>query len=152
MDLTHEQWAVLEPLMPKVRRRSDGRGRPRRPDRGVLNGILWILRTGAPWMDLPDRYPPYQTCHRQFQHRNRDGTFGEILHALAPDLKERGGICIEESFIDGTFVPAKKRGQVNTKRGKGTKIMSIADCFGLPIAVSRASASPHEVTLVESTV
>ena len=67
MDLTDEQWEVLEPLIPVPPRRGDGRGRPWRDPRDVLNGILWILRTGAPWKDLPERYPPYQTCHRRFQ-------------------------------------------------------------------------------------
>jgi transposase len=65
MDLTDEQWAVLEPLIPKPRLRADGRGRPWRDPRNVLNGISWILKTGAPWADLPRRYPPpYQTCRR----------------------------------------------------------------------------------------
>jgi transposase len=66
MELTDEQWAVLAPLIPEVPRREDGKGRPRRAAREVLDGILWILRTGAQWADLPDRHPPYQTCHRRF--------------------------------------------------------------------------------------
>jgi transposase len=70
----------------------------------VLNGVLWILRTGAPWGDLPDRYPPYQTCHRYFQQWCRDGTLKRLFHALAEDLYERGGIDITEDFIDGTLV------------------------------------------------
>jgi transposase len=68
VDLTDEQWAVLEPLLPRRQRpRRTRRGRPWRDARAVLDGILWILRTGAPWADLPERYPPYQTCHRRFQ-------------------------------------------------------------------------------------
>jgi transposase len=114
MDLTEEQWALMAPLVadrPRMRRRKvDGRGRPRVPARNVLNGILWILRTGAPWHDLPDRYPPYQTCHRRFQQWCRDGTFERVLRALAEDLQERGELDLSESFIDGTFVPAKKGG------------------------------------------
>ena len=58
-DLTDAQWAVLDPLIPEPTRRKDGRGRPWRPRRAVLDGILWVLRTGAPWRDLPERYPPY---------------------------------------------------------------------------------------------
>jgi transposase len=56
MDLTDEQWEVLEPLILDPARRPDGRGRPWRDSRDVLNGILWVLRTGAPWHDLPERY------------------------------------------------------------------------------------------------
>ena len=73
MDLTDEQWEVLEPLIPVPPRRGDGRGRPWRDPRDVLNAILWILRTGAPWKDLPERYPPYQTCHRRFQKWIEEG-------------------------------------------------------------------------------
>ena len=57
MDLTEAQWQVLKPLL-TPKRRPDGRGRPGHDTRAVVNGILWILRTGAPWHDLPDRYPP----------------------------------------------------------------------------------------------
>ena len=110
MDLTIEQWVLLEPMIHEPPRRKDGRGRPRVAPRPIMDGILWILRTGAPWADLPDRYPPYQTCHRRFQQWVRDGTLERILHTLAEDLHERGGIDLEESFIDGTFAPAKKGG------------------------------------------
>ncbi len=57
MELTDAQWAIIKPLIPTPRRRKDGRGRPWRNPREVLGGILWVLRTGAPWKDLPDRYP-----------------------------------------------------------------------------------------------
>jgi transposase len=81
MDLTDEQWQLLEPLIPQPPRRSDGRGRPWRSTREVLNGILWVLRTGAPWKDLPERYPSYQTCHRRFQQWVRDGTVEKVLRS-----------------------------------------------------------------------
>ncbi|EMF80876.1 hypothetical protein LEP1GSC188_3094 [Leptospira weilii serovar Topaz str. LT2116] len=108
MDLSNDQWKILEPLIIEPNVREDGKGRPRMDARSILNGILWILRTGAQWKELPDRYPPYQTCHRRFQEWNRNGTMRNMIRSLASDLKERGGIDIEESFIDGTFVPAKK--------------------------------------------
>jgi len=107
MDLKDEQWALIEPLMP-VSRRADGRGRPPRDPRQVLDGILWILRTGARWQDLPPRYPPHQTCHRTFQKWAKSGVFSTILEALAEDLRQRGGLDLSECFIDGTFVPAKR--------------------------------------------
>ena len=119
MDVTDEQWAFIEPLLPQRPRRPDGRGRPRRDPREVFNGILWILRTGAQWADLPDRYPPYQTCHRYFQQWCRDGTLKRLLHALARDLYERGGIDLTEAFIDGTFAGAKKGALASEKRSVG---------------------------------
>ncbi|MGH2621929.1 MAG: IS5 family transposase [Anaerolineales bacterium] len=154
MDLTDEQWTVVAPLLPHPRRRADGRGRPWRDPRDVLNGILWVLRTGAPWHDLPTRYPSYQTCHRRFQHWVESGTLTRVLRALARDLETRGGLDLSECFIDGTFAGAKGGAPAfgPTRRGKGTKIMAVADRAGLPIAISLASASPHEVTLVEATL
>lgn len=106
-ELTDAQWAVIAPLFPKPPRATP-RGRPRRPDREVLNGVLWILRTGARWQDLPPRFPPYQTCHRRFQQWARDGTLKQVLEALAEHLRATGQIDLRECFIDGTFVPAKK--------------------------------------------
>ncbi len=121
MDLTDEQWAVLEPLIPKPVRRADNRGRPWRDPRDVLNGILWILRTGAPWKDLPERYPPYQTCHRRFQQWIDNHVFEQILQALAEDLKQRGDLDLSECFIDGTFVVAKK-GATAWEKPSGAKV------------------------------
>jgi transposase len=109
MDLTDAQWTILAPLLPKPRVRRDRRGRPWRDPRDVLNGILWILRTGAPWKDLPVRYPSYQTCHRRFQRWVREGTLRRVLKALAADLHARGGLDLSETFIDGSFASAKKK-------------------------------------------
>jgi transposase len=58
MDLTDEQWAMLEPLLPEPTKRADGRGRPWREAREVLDGVLWVLRTGAPWRDSPPQEYP----------------------------------------------------------------------------------------------
>ncbi len=85
-----------------------------------LDGILFILRTGAPWIDLPDQYPPYQTCHRRFQQWVRSGVMRGLLEALAEDLRLRGGFCLHEAFIDGSFALAKKgcrRGQDQARQG-----------------------------------
>jgi transposase len=61
-DLTDQQWGMIGRFLPERPHRRDGRGRPWRENRPVLNGILWILRTGAPWADLPTCYPSHQTC------------------------------------------------------------------------------------------
>src|SRR4030081_1355447 len=99
MDLTDAQWQILEPIF-RPRRRPDGRGRPWQDTRAVVNGVLWVLRTGAPWHDLPGRYPPYQTCHRRFQRWQQDGRFEVILQTLAEDLVHRGGLDLSEGSID----------------------------------------------------
>jgi transposase len=114
MDLTETQWELLRPLFPKKETTNAARaGRPYRDPRDVLNGVLWILRTGAPWNDLPARYPPYQTCHRRFQTWVRQGVLPRILAALRRDLEKRGRIEDVEGFIDGTYVPAKKGGSAS---------------------------------------
>jgi transposase len=107
MDLSNLQWAILEPTF-RPRRRPDGRGRPWTEARAVLNGVLWVLRTGAPWHDLPRRYPPYQTCHRRFQQWQRSGRLDRLLQRLAEDLRDRGKIDLSEAFVDATFAGAKK--------------------------------------------
>lgn len=112
MDLKDEQWAVVEPLLPKVERRAD--------DRAILNGILWVLRTGAPWHDMPNRYPPYQT---RFQEWVEKGVFEEVLRALVKDVQERCGLDLTECFIDGSFVIAKK-GALGWEKQSGAKVQS----------------------------
>jgi transposase len=105
-DLTDEQWKTFDPLIPKSRKRRDRRGRPWKSRRSVLNGVLWVLRTGAPWADLPDRYPSFQTCHRRFQQWVRSGVMTRIMTALARELSSRGAIDVHEAFIDASFAPA----------------------------------------------
>ncbi len=123
MDLTDAQWAILKPRLPS-RRRPQRRGRPWRDARQVLNGVLWILRTGAPWHDLPDRYPPYQTCHRRFQQWQRDGTLTRLLHRLAEDLRERGKLDLSETFIDASFSSAKKGALLSARLGAEKAVKS----------------------------
>src|SRR5262249_14342029 len=104
--------------------------------------------------DLPDHYPSYQTCHRRFQGWVCSGVLRSVLEILAQALHDEGYLDVHEAFIDGSFAPAKRGGTAvgKTKRGKGSKIMAIADCRGRPLAVHVESATPHEVTLVRATL
>jgi transposase len=122
-ELNDEQWEILEPLLPKPCKRADGKGRPRRDDRQILNGILWILRSGARWQDLPARFPPYQTCHRRFQEWVSADVLRQMLEALAEDLRSRGKLDLSECFIDATFVAAKK-GALPSVKPSGAKVRS----------------------------
>jgi transposase len=106
-DVSNEEWAVLEPQL-RFERRPDGRGRPPKDTRAVLNGVLWVLRTGAQWRELPAKYPPYQTCHRRFQRWVRNGQLEKALRVLAEKLHEKGLLDLDEGFIDGSFASAKK--------------------------------------------
>ena len=127
MNLTNEQWQRIVTFIPKPKARPGKSGRPPQEPRDVLNGILGILRTGAPWADLPERYPTKSTCHRRFQEWAESGVFAKILTALAQDLKERGGIDLSEGFIDGTFAPAKKGAMVwaKPKRAKEPRLWAL---------------------------
>jgi transposase len=100
-DVTDAQWAILEPVLPMPTCRAGGRGRPWADRRAVFNGILWILRTGAPGADLPERYPSYQTCHRRFRQWVRSGVLQSILEALAQALHDEGYLDLRETFIEG---------------------------------------------------
>jgi transposase len=109
MKLTEEQWRWIEPLVPQASRRKDGKGRPPTDRRQLLQGMLWILKTGARWQDLPrDRFPPYQTVHRYYQHWVAKSVFKKILTRLVEHLREKGKINLAETFIDASFVEAKK--------------------------------------------
>lgn len=110
MNITDEQWKIIEPHIPEGKSGKDKPGRPAIDFRAVLNGILWILRTGAPWHDLPRRHAPYQTCHRRFQEWVEASVMQAILKSIWDDLRVRGGIKDIEGFIDGSYVPVKKRG------------------------------------------
>jgi transposase len=118
MEIKDEQWLLVEGFIPKA---INGtlRGRPPRNPRDVLNGILWIMRTGAPWADMLPKYPPYQTCHRWFQKWVKDGVMDTILKALAEDLRRRGKIDLSECFIDATFAGAKRGGLTLDLRSAG---------------------------------
>ena len=120
-NLTDEQWAILDPLIAEPIRRDDGRGRPWQENREVLAGILWRLRTGARWQNLPSRFPPHQTCHRRFQMWVKDGTLKSVLESIAEDLRNRGELDLSECFIDGTFVSAKK-GAHKLEKPSGAKV------------------------------
>ena len=120
MELTDAQWEIIAGLLPKGKSGPGRKGRPQRNNREVLEGILWILRTGARWKDLPSEFPSYQTCHRRFSGWVDDGTFERVLKTLAEDLVRRGRLDLSETFIDGSFASAKK-GAVTLVRQSAAK-------------------------------
>src|SRR5260370_40133491 len=87
--------------------------------RAVLNGILWVQRTGAPWADVPEQYPSYQTCHRRFQQGVRSRGMKSILDALALDLKAPVLLAAEEAFSDATLAPAQEGASESKEQTQG---------------------------------
>jgi len=135
------------PLMPEPPRRAADRGA-----RDILDGRLWILRTGAPWRNLPARYPPYQTYHRRFQQWARAGAMRCWRRSPVTLPNAAISILVNASLMAPLQVPKKGSGVGKTKRGHGPNIMARTDAHGGPIAIHVASASPHAITLGESTL
>lgn len=149
--LSDEQWERIREHFPEENHPEGRPGRKPVPARAVLEGVLWILNTGAQWHMLPQCYPNYKTVHRRFQQWCEKQVLREILTELANTLRDEGEIDERECFIDATFASAKGGGDDigKTKRGKGVKILAIVDRHGLPLSVSTHAANHHEVTLVQ---
>jgi len=113
-ELTDEQWRKIEPLLPTVQRSPEG-GRRRVDDRRCFEGILWVLRSGARWKDLPSQYPSPSTCWRRLRDWEEQDVWLSIWRAFLGELDEQGRINWEECFADGSFAPAKKGGSASEK-------------------------------------
>jgi transposase len=97
-DLTDFEWREIEPLLP-----NKPRGVPRVDDRRVLNGIFWVLRSGAPWRDLPERYGPRTTCYNRFVRWRKAGVWDRLMDAVT--AAHDGAI----QMIDSTSVRAHQQ-------------------------------------------
>ena len=104
-DLTDAQWQVLESLLPQSK---PGRRRPRTDNRKCLNGILYVLKTGCAWADLPSEYGSPTTCWRRFNEWSEAGVWDAVWHTSLANLDRAGKIEWAAAFLDGSFVPSKK--------------------------------------------
>jgi len=111
-DLTDEEWAIIHPLLPP-----QGRGPRRKDDRLVLNGIFYVLRTGAPWRDLPERYGPHTTIYNRYVRWTKRGVWREIFETLARDCKDA------LIFVDSSIVKAH-RAAAGSKGGSWRKVLA----------------------------
>ena len=114
--LRDDEWNLIADVFPK----RAPTGRPPRDARQVVNGILWILRTGSPWRDLPEEFGPWQTVWRLFDKWNSDGTLKEALHRLQAAFADIGQIDNELWCIDGTVVRAARCSAGGGKKGMPT--------------------------------
>lgn len=118
-ELTDEQWQLIADLFPHPEPSPEG-GRPPAPPRVCVEGILWILRTGARWKDLPKHFPSKSTCWRRLNEWTQAGIWEKAWARLVGMLDRQGQVHREESFADGSFAPAKKgqtRWQDETRQG-----------------------------------
>ena len=116
--LTDAQWEKIEPLLPELK----SRGRQWKDSREVLEGILWVLRSGARWKDLPDYYPSYSTCWRRLRMWEEDGTWERVWRSFLAELDENGWLDWDETFelppglVDTSAKGDTARGGVMAKR------------------------------------
>ncbi len=103
-EVSDQDWELIEGLLPAPKRL----GRRATEARKVFNGMLWILRTGAPWRDLPERYGPWRTVYDRFNLWSRDGTLDRVLSKLQMQLDAQGRIDWELFCIDGSVVRASR--------------------------------------------
>ena len=113
-ELTDAQWERLKPLLPPEKPRT---GRPNHDHRRILNGILWIDRTGAPWKDLPERYGPVGTVSSRFYRWRKAGVWQGVLEALQARADRQGRVDWSLHFVDSTIVRAHQHAAGARKAG-----------------------------------
>ncbi len=106
--LRDEQWRRIEPLLPP---QDQTGGRPAKPHRPVIEAMIWILRTGAPWRDLPAAYGPWKSVYTRFSRWSKSGVLARLLRGLAEEHDEEGYL------IDATIVRAHQDASGAAKRG-----------------------------------
>lgn len=113
-ELTDEQWQRLEPLLPPQR---PARGRPAKDHRTILNGILWRLRTGAPWRDLPERYGKWETVYSRFRRWKQAGVWARVLREVQAEAAHDGQLDGSLAMLDGSNVRAHQHAAGARKKG-----------------------------------
>ena len=110
-DLTEVEWRILRVLLPVEREPGKrGRGRPPEDNRNVINGVLWRLRTGAPWRDVPEKYGNWNSIYRRFRRWSASGVWESVAIALAETMAESGNYNIDSTTV---------RAHVSAAGGKG---------------------------------
>ncbi|WP_405531342.1 IS5 family transposase [Streptomyces canus] len=168
-ELTDAAWERIAPLLPGV----DGRGRPWRDHRQVINGVLWRLRTGAPWRDLPERYGPWQTAYERFARWEADGTWARLLeqvqvrddsigtvewtvsvdstinraHQHAAGARKKGPAAGDELEDPACTTAGQALGR--SRGGLTTKVHLACDGRGLPLAVVVTPGNVNDSTVFD---
>ena len=140
-ELADYEWIAIKPMLP-----NKPRGVPRVNDRHVLNGIFWVLRSGAPWRDLHEMFGPYN----RFVRWRRAGVWGRIMDALA--AHDAAVQMIDTSIVrvhqHGACITRKRRQSMGRSRGALTsKIHAVVDSNGLPVRLALSPGEAHDVRL-----
>jgi transposase len=155
-ELSEQQWQRLAPLLPAER--PPKRGRPYHSHRQILNGILWLLATGAPWRDIPERFGPWSTIANRFYRWQRQGVWQHVFLSLLREADQQGQINWTLHFVDGTVIRAHQHaagvrrpdGDEALGRSRGgfsTKLHLRADRRGKPLVFLITAGQVHEQTM-----
>jgi transposase len=142
-ELTDFEWAAIKPFLP-----NKPRGVPRANDRRVLNGIFWVLRSGAPWRDLPESFGPYTTCYNRFVRWGRAGVWDQMMDALA-SMHDAAVQMIDTSIVrvhqHGACIAGNNQQHMGRSRGGlTTKIHAVVDTNGLPVQLGLTPGEAHD--------
>lgn len=142
-ELTDHEWAAIRPMLP-----NKPRGVSRVNDRRVLNGIFWVLRSGAPWRDLPQEFGPYTTCYNRFVRWRRAGEGSRITDALAA-AHDAAVQMIDTSIVrvhqHAACVARNRKHSMGRSRGGLTsKIHAVVDTNGLPVRLALTTGEAHD--------
>ena len=131
-ELTDEEWNRVKDLLPTEK--TGRKGRPPTPNRPMLNAMIWLARSGAPWRDLPERFPPWESVYSRFRKWIDDGILDNIFRIFALEAE------LGELSIDGSIVRAHqhsagvKKNEIGRSRGGlSTKFHFIVDAYGYPV-------------------
>jgi transposase len=142
-ELADFEWAAIKPMLP-----NKPRGVPRRDDRRVLNGIFWVLRSGAPWRDLPQGFGPYTTCYNRFVRWRRAGVWNRIMEAVAA-AHDAAVQMIDTSIVRvhqhaACIARNKKQSMGRSRGGLSSKIHAVIDKNGLPVRLALTAGEAHD--------
>jgi transposase len=146
--VTEAEWLKLRALLPGPAKT----GRPRASDRMIIEGIIWVMRTGAPWRDLPEAYPPWQTVYERFSSWCRGEVLGRMFSELALEMDGEGfsvDATIVRAHQDPSGAPnAGGHEQIGRSRGgPTTKVHAVVDALGNPVRLMLTVGQAHEMTV-----
>jgi transposase len=175
-ELSQRQWERIAHLFPDVHHQG-GRGHPWNPHRPLVNAILWICHTGAPWRDLPERYGPWQTAYDRFNRWRRDGTWARLVTHLLDHLERHGKIgrhlwCVDATIIRASRAAAGAEQEPDSipvldgppaaqlveppdhalgysRGGYGTKVHLLCDEHGIPLGIHLTPGQRNECKAFE---
>ena len=147
-ELSDYEWTAIKPMLP-----NKPRGVPRVNDRRVLNGIFWVLRSGASWRDLPNSFGPYTTCYNRFVRWRRAGVWAKIMGTLA-EAHDAAVQMIDTSIIrvdqhGACIIRNRKQSMGRSRGGLTSKIHAVVDTNGMPVRLALTAGEAHDNRLAD---